>query len=56
VVERLVDTRSDQLAALLGDVTDEERPELMDVLHRLTASVLAAPAGRLLLAEAHPTG
>ena len=56
VVERLVDTRSDQLAELLGDVTDEERPELMDVLHRLTASVLAAPAGRLLLAGAHRTG
>jgi EmrB/QacA subfamily drug resistance transporter len=56
VVDRLVDTRSDQLAALLGDVTDEERPELMDVLHRLTASVLAAPAGRLLLAGAHQTG
>jgi EmrB/QacA subfamily drug resistance transporter len=53
VVQRLIDGRSDQLAALLGDVTDEERPELMGVLHRLAASVLAAPAGRLLLAPAH---
>jgi DNA-binding MarR family transcriptional regulator len=53
VVERLVDGRSAQLAALLGDITEEERPELMDVLHRLAASVLAAPAGRVLLAPAH---
>jgi DNA-binding MarR family transcriptional regulator len=50
VVERLVDSRSAQLAVLLGDVSDDERAELMDVLHRLAASVLAAPAGRVLLA------
>ena len=53
VVERLIDSRSAQLAALLGDITDEERPELMDVVHRLAASVLAAPAGRVLLAPGH---
>jgi EmrB/QacA subfamily drug resistance transporter len=56
VVERLIDGRSAQLAALLGDVsdaTDEDRAELLDVLHRLAASVLAAPAGRALLAPAH---
>jgi DNA-binding MarR family transcriptional regulator len=50
VVESLVSSRSAQLATLLGDVTDEERAELLDVLHRLAASVLAAPAGRVLLA------
>ena len=55
-MERLIDSRSAQLAALLGDVTDEERPELMEVLHRLAASVLAAPAGRVLVAGAHQTG
>jgi hypothetical protein len=53
VVQRLIDGRSDKLAALMGDVTDEERPELMEVLHRLAASVLAAPAGRVLLAPVH---
>jgi hypothetical protein len=31
-------------------VSDDDRAELMDVLHRLAASVLAAPAGRVLLA------
>jgi DNA-binding MarR family transcriptional regulator len=51
VVERLIDSRSAQLATLLGDVSDEDRAELMDVLHRLAASVLAAPAGRVLLAS-----
>ena len=56
VVERLIDSRSAQLAALLGDVADEERTELMEVLHRLAASVLAAPAGRVLLAATHQTG
>ena len=52
VVERLIDSRTAQLATLLGDVSDGERAELMDVLHRLAASVLAAPAGRVLLAAA----
>jgi DNA-binding MarR family transcriptional regulator len=56
VVERLIDSRSAQLGALLGDVTDEERAELIGVLHRLAASVLAAPAGRVLLAGTHQTG
>jgi EmrB/QacA subfamily drug resistance transporter len=50
--DRLVDSRTAQLADLLGDIPDDEREELMETLHRLAASLLAAPAGRLLLQPA----
>jgi DNA-binding MarR family transcriptional regulator len=50
--ERLVESRTEQLASLLGDVPADERAELMDTLHQLAASLLAGPAGRTLLAAA----
>ena len=50
--ERLVESRSAQLAALLGDMPAEERDQHLDLLHRLAASLLAAPAGKTLLATA----
>ena len=40
--ERLVESRSAQLAGLLGDIPADERDQLMDLLHRLAASLLAA--------------
>ena len=48
-IERLVDGRSAQLSELLGDVPDEDRDELLVLLHQLAASLLAAPAGKTLL-------
>ena len=48
--ERLVDSRTAQLARMLGDVPADERAELMDTLHRLAVSLLSGPAGRTLLA------
>jgi DNA-binding MarR family transcriptional regulator len=50
--ERLVESRSAQLASLLGDMPAHERDQLMDLLHRLAASLLAAPAGKTLLETA----
>jgi DNA-binding MarR family transcriptional regulator len=50
--ERLVDSRSAQLADLLGDVPADERADLMQVLHDLAASLLIAPAGKTLLEPA----
>jgi EmrB/QacA subfamily drug resistance transporter len=46
---RLVEGRSSQLFDLLGDVDAEERAELLALLHKLAASILAAPAGKALL-------
>jgi DNA-binding MarR family transcriptional regulator len=51
--ERLVESRCDQLATLLGDVPADERDQLMAMVHRLAASILAAPAGATLLQPAH---
>jgi EmrB/QacA subfamily drug resistance transporter len=50
--ERLVESRSAQLASLLGEIPPDERDQLMDLLHRLAASLLAAPAGKTLLETA----
>ncbi len=50
--ERLVESRSAQLAGLLGDMPADERDQLMDLVHRLAASLLAAPAGKTLLETA----
>ena len=47
--ERLVQSRSAQLGGLLGDMPVRERDQLMDLLHRLAASLLVAPAGKTLL-------
>jgi len=47
--ERLVESRSAQLAGLLGHLPAADREQLMGLVHRLAASLLVGPAGKTLL-------